>query len=584
MQRTGATPTQPAAAFFASLFSGGDSTSGGSPSPSKSHRRTASKSHNKSPSKSRPGTSSGDQQQATGLGTGADAGSGIGDTSSPRQPNVLHKDRDRDRRPSFGRKASFSSSSPSKARRRADSSASTAPINTNTNTNTNGGGPGSGSAAALGLGLFDADSIPPVPEFTLAAAAKLSRETDAIASPASADSFPRMLSRTAPTPVNGFPASSSGQLAPPAVVAPGQPTELTAAHQQIQETANKRISTLDYLRKAHEGRVYWFNTLLFDKPDLARMPYFDSRKLARRATNYLLLGISLPTVIDLNSNTPLEFLRSLNTLLSEFESFQQLHSENGGSSSSLSRARIPQMFRRATPGTKGRRSSSATGDASAGVFETALDGSFSGNGSSDALLLPNGGGGGFPADSSMGTITSSAAISSATSTTTHASSSAAATTTTTTNMLTTTISNTATTAATTASSTSASASAVSSSSAAAAAAAPASIINFASSEIDLLPGEEYTHLLTPTLPFDPDFFETFATLCDVLIDTYTRLLSLVPTPRECSGPVADLFAKADARVRKIIVQGIAKDFEDASRAGAKTEVANVGKVVLGGLM
>ncbi|KAK3365760.1 hypothetical protein B0T24DRAFT_536618 [Lasiosphaeria ovina] len=540
MQRTGATPTQPAAAFFASLFSGGDSTSGGSPSPSKSHRRTASKSHNKSPSKSRPGTSSGDQQQATGLGTGADAGSGIGDTSSPRQPNVLHKDRDRDRRPSFGRKASFSSSSPSKARRRADSSASTAPINTNTNTNTNGGGPGSGSAAALGLGLFDADSIPPVPEFTLAAAAKLSRETDAIASPASADSFPRMLSRTAPTPVNGFPASSSGQLAPPAVVAPGQPTELTAAHQQIQETANKRISTLDYLRKAHEGRVYWFNTLLFDKPDLARMPYFDSRKLARRATNYLLLGISLPTVIDLNSNTPLEFLRSLNTLLSEFESFQQLHSENGGSSSSLSRARIPQMFRRATPGTKGRRSSSATGDASAGV--------------------------------------------SATSTTTHASSSAAATTTTTTNMLTTTISNTATTAATTASSTSASASAVSSSSAAAAAAAPASIINFASSEIDLLPGEEYTHLLTPTLPFDPDFFETFATLCDVLIDTYTRLLSLVPTPRECSGPVADLFAKADARVRKIIVQGIAKDFEDASRAGAKTEVANVGKVVLGGLM
>ncbi|KAK0727068.1 hypothetical protein B0T26DRAFT_636847 [Lasiosphaeria miniovina] len=497
MQRTGATPTQPAAAFFASLFSGGDSTSGGSSSPSKSHRRTASKSHNKSPSKSRPGTSSGDQQQATGLG------SGTGDTSSPRQPNVLHKDRDRGRRPSFGRKASFSSSSPSKARRRADSSASTAPINTNTN----GGGPGSGSAAALGLGLFDADSIPPVPEFTLAAAAKLSRETDAIASPASADSFPRMLNRTAPTPVNGFPASSSGQLAPPAVVAPGQPTELTAAHHQIQETANKRISTLDYLRKAHEGRVYWFNTLLFDKPDLARMPYFDSRKLARRATNYLLLGISLPTVIDLNSNTPLEFLRSLNTLLSEFESFQQLHSENGGSSSSLSRARIPQMFRRATPGTKGRRSSSATGDASAGVFETALDGSFSGNGS----------------------ISSSSA-------------------------------------------------------AAAAAAAPASIINFASSEIDLLPGEEYTHLLTPTLPFDPDFFETFATLCDVLIDTYTRLLSLVPTPRECSGPVADLFAKADARVRKIIVQGIVKDFEDASRAGAKTEVANVGKVVLGGLM
>jgi hypothetical protein len=29
---------------------------------------------------------------------------------------------------------------------------------------------------------------------------------------------------------------------------------------------------------------------------------------------------------------------------------------------------------------------------------------------------------------------------------------------------------------------------------------------------DLHPGEEYTYLLTPSLPFEPDFFETFATL------------------------------------------------------------------------
>jgi hypothetical protein len=113
---------------------------------------------------------------------------------------------------------------------------------------------------------------------------------------------------------------------------------------------------------------------------------------------------------------------------------------------------------------------------------------------------------------------------------------------------------------------------------------PASVINFAASETDLLPGEEYTHLLTPSLPFDPDFFETFATLCDVLIDTYTRLLSLIPTPRECAGNVADMFSKVDARVRKIIIQGVIKEFEDTSRAGVKGEVANVGKVVLGGLM
>ena len=227
------------------------------------------------------------------------------------------------------------------------------------------------------------------------------------------------------------------------------------------------------------------------------MPYFDARKLARRATNYLLLGLSLPVVVDLYASTPIEFLRSLNTLLTEFDSFQQLHSESGGASSSLSRARLPQMFRRTAPGFKGRRSSAAND------IGYPLEPTDSNGGSSAA------------ASSSVGSGT---------------------------------------------------------------------VMNFAASETDLLPGEEYTHLLTPSLPFDPDFFETFATLCDVLIDCYTKLLSLVPTPRECSGPVAELFTKADSKVRKIIIQGVVKEFEDSSRSGIKTEVANVGKVVLGGLM
>jgi len=108
--------------------------------------------------------------------------------------------------------------------------------------------------------------------------------------------------------------------------------------------------------------------------------------------------------------------------------------------------------------------------------------------------------------------------------------------------------------------------------------------SFPVSENDLLPGEEYTHLLTPSLPFDPDFYETFATLCDVLIDCYTKLMSLVSSPRECNPVVAEMFTKADARVRKIIVQGVVKEFEDSSRGGVKSEVAGVGRVVLGGLM
>ncbi|KAK5992117.1 hypothetical protein PT974_05515 [Cladobotryum mycophilum] len=111
--------------------------------------------------------------------------------------------------------------------------------------------------------------------------------------------------------------------------------------------------------------------------------------------------------------------------------------------------------------------------------------------------------------------------------------------------------------------------------------APA-VMNFAASESDLLPGEEYTYLLTPSLPFDPDFFETFATLCDVLIDCYTRFLALVPTSREVSAQIAELFTKADSKMRKIIVQGVVKDFEEHSRTHVKSEVAGIGRVVLGG--
>ncbi|KAK7946846.1 uncharacterized protein PG986_011167 [Apiospora aurea] len=361
---------------------------------------------------------------------------------------------------------------------------------------------------AGGQNIVDDTAPPALPEHALANAAKFSKEYEntSAPSPASVDSFSRMLSRsTAPTS-NGY---SNAALSPPppmerggsvsAQGGLGPQSESSIIFQHIQEIANKRISTLDYLRKAHEGRVYWFNTLLFDKPDLARMPYFDSRKLARRATNYLLLGLSLPTVVDLNSSTPLEFLRSLNTLLNEFESFQQIHTENGINASSLSRARLPQMFRRG-PGGRGRRTS----------------------GAGDLGYIPEGGGEG-------GTMGGSGGLGNQT---------------------------------------------------------PTSVISFGlgGEGNDLLPGEEYTHLLTPSLPFDPDFFETFATLCDVLIDCYTRLMSLIPSARECTPPIAELFTKADARVRKIIIQGVVKEFEDSSRAGLKQEVSNVSKVVLGGLM
>lgn len=241
----------------------------------------------------------------------------------------------------------------------------------------------------------------------------------------------------------------------------------------------------------HDGRVYWFNTLLFSKPDLNKLPYFSPRNLSKRATNYLLLGFSLPTILDLNSNNATDYLRALNALLVEFETYQSIHPPDGSMPSSLSRGRVAGMFKRATHAAsgaaKGRRQSSAT---EIGLMEFSDSGS---NGA--AMMVPSG-----------------------------------------------------------------------------------------EHNDQLLPGEEYTHLMTPHLPFEPDFFETFSTLCDALIDCYTKVMSLVNGPEACSPGVGELFMKADTKIRKIIVAGVVREFEDASRSGVKQEVAGVGKVVLGGLM
>jgi hypothetical protein len=113
----------------------------------------------------------------------------------------------------------------------------------------------------------------------------------------------------------------------------------------------------------------------------------------------------------------------------------------------------------------------------------------------------------------------------------------------------------------------------------------ASIVSFPLTESsDLLPGEDYTYLLTPSLPFEPDFFETFATLCDVLIDCYSRLTTLVSSPSVCTVALGETFSKADAKLRKIMVAGAVREFEDASRNSVKNEVAGVSRVVLGGLL
>lgn len=266
-------------------------------------------------------------------------------------------------------------------------------------------------------------------------------------------------------------------------------------YQTIRETAAKRMATIDYMRKVHDGNVFYFSTLHYTPSGLSAMPSLMQHKLGRRATNYLVLGYSLPALTDLNSGSPLEFLKAISALLQEFETYQSL-SGYDSSGSSLSRARVGQMFKTGmglgNRAGKGRRSSANT--------------------DSIALDTQRANGLGIPTSGSD-----------------------------------------------------------------------------ASSPSDLPSpmnpsGHVFDHLMTPHLPFEPDFNTTFATLCDTLIDTYSKLLELVSSPELCSSGVGDAFAKADKAVRKILVSNIMREFEDSTRAGVKGEVAGLARLTLGGLM
>lgn len=281
------------------------------------------------------------------------------------------------------------------------------------------------------------------------------------------------------------------------------------------------------------------------------MPSYTPNRSARRASNYFLLGISLPTVLDVHqlshsSNSPqaashvaLEYLKSLNALLTEFESYQEKHPVDGSHVGSLSRARLPSMFKRSGTITRPRKSSTAiSSEIGAQISPPAVP---------ETPQLHSHHGPHPSIDTTATTLTSNSTASTLINGPYHNISARQHS-----------FSNAATFPPP----------------------GPADALNSS-----LLPNETpYSHLLTPPLPFAPDFFTVFATLCDVLIDTYQRLLQIVNSPAVCTPLVAETFSKADARIRKVMVGGIIRDFESASRDSAKRELAGVQKVVLGGIL
>lgn len=299
------------------------------------------------------------------------------------------------------------------------------------------------------------------------------------------------------TSSHGDPNGASLSLAPPPPGSMGGPLHPKTIYLQIQETSAKRMGTIDYLRKLHEGDIFYFGTMHYSQASLAMMPSMYPHKLGRRATNYFLLAYSLPAVLDLNSGNPLEYLKALSSLLTEFETYQTL-SGFDSSGNTVSRGRMGQMFKSGMGlggrTSKGRRSSTTADTLSLDARQA------------DLLGMPTAGRSPSDAHSPIDT------------------------------------------------------------------ASPINPTN-----------HEFAYLLTPHIPFDPDFNVTLGSLCDILIDVYAKLMDLVSSPDTCSPSVGTEFTKADKAIRKILVANVVKEFEDTTRAGVKGELAGLGKLVLGGL-
>ncbi|KAL9047787.1 MAG: hypothetical protein Q9162_007949, partial [Coniocarpon cinnabarinum] len=266
----------------------------------------------------------------------------------------------------------------------------------------------------------------------------------------------------------------------------------TSQYSRPHKLAIKRIRTLDAFKTAHEYRPFWLNTLNYERDDSAQtwaqIAYFEPQRLARRAVNYFLLGHSIPGVLDPNADNPVEYLRTFLLLLTEFETFTNLHPPEGGSSGAMSRVRMPKMFSRpsTTSVSKARRGSGIDGLS----ISTNMD------------------------DAQLG-----------------------------------------------------------------AAIAPISTVSEISPS-----GESYQYLLTPSLPFDPDYHETYATLCDVLMDCYSTMFDMIGAPDAASAVADDLFMKVDGKVKKLCMMGLLKDLEMNTKASLRAEMAGLGKVGFGGLM
>ncbi|OAD66277.1 hypothetical protein PHYBLDRAFT_175332 [Phycomyces blakesleeanus NRRL 1555(-)] len=129
-------------------------------------------------------------------------------------------------------------------------------------------------------------------------------------------------------------------------------THQTSSYEYLSELVSKRSATIKYLCRAHEGNTHWFNTILLTQQDLGAM--YPNHKMMRRTSNFYTLGVSLGTILDITH--PLDYLKALTQLLSEFDFYTNDHSkqkmandDNGAEGTEYTHLIVPHVVCRRMP-------------------------------------------------------------------------------------------------------------------------------------------------------------------------------------------------------------------------------------------
>ncbi|CAO0796183.1 unnamed protein product [Mucor circinelloides] len=86
-------------------------------------------------------------------------------------------------------------------------------------------------------------------------------------------------------------------------------------YEYLAELVSKRVATIKYIRKAHEGNTHWFNTILLTRDNLTSM--YPNSKMTKRTNHFYALGLSLGAILDITN--PVDYIKALSQIMTEFE-------------------------------------------------------------------------------------------------------------------------------------------------------------------------------------------------------------------------------------------------------------------------